>query len=122
MENVDAGDSANVDDLLPDRGGVDLPADTFNDGEVSTEAELLEFAEDVDMKPVEEAEVPAGKGGDVPDREAQVPQVAAAASRPTIESVKRAASPFREERRAKDPARPEESQHADFPCSQVHGR
>ena len=63
-ENVDAGDSANVDDLLPDRGGVDLPADTFNDGEVSTEAELLEFAEDVEMKPVEEAEVPAGKGVD----------------------------------------------------------
>ena len=93
------------DDLLPDRGGIDLPTDIFNDGEGPTEAELQEFAADVEMEPEEEAEVPAEGEGKAPDREAEVPQAAAAASGPSVESpaAKRAASPDREERRAKDP-------------------
>ena len=54
------------------------------------------------MKPVEE--VPVEGKGNAPDREAKVPQ-AAAASRPTVESpaAKRAASPVREDRSAKNP-------------------
>ena len=79
------GGSAEVDDLLPDRGGIDLPTDTFNDGEGPTEAELQEFAGDVEMEPEEEAEVPAEGKGKAPDREAEVPQ-AAAASQPSVES------------------------------------
>ena len=104
-ENAGDGGSAEVDDLLPHRGGIDLPTDTFNDGEGPTEAELQEFAGDVEMEPEEEAEVPAEGKGKAPDREAEVPQTAAAASRPSVESpaAKRAASPDREERRAKDP-------------------
>ena len=99
------GGSAEVGDLLPDRGGIDLPTDTFNDGEGPTEAELQEFAGDVELEPEEEAEVPDEGKGKAPDREAEVPQTAAAASRPSVESpaAKRAASPDREERRAKDP-------------------
>ena len=53
------------------------------------------------MEPEEEAEVPAEGEGEAPDKKAKVPQDAAAASGP---SAKRAASPVREERRAKDPA------------------
>ena len=50
-------------------------------------------------------EVPAEGKGKAPDREAEVPQAAAAASQPSVESpaAKRAASLDREERRAKDP-------------------
>ena len=104
-ENTGGGGSAEVDDLLPDRGGIDLPTDTFNDCEGPTEAELQEFTGDVEMESEEEAEVPVEGKGSAPDREAEVPQAAAAASRPTVESpaAKRAASPDREERRAKDP-------------------
>ena len=96
IEEEDTGGCAEVDDLLPDRRGIDLPTDTFNDGEGPTEAERQEFAGDVEMELEEEAEV----GGETPDREAEV-----AASGPSVESpaAKRAASPVREERRAKDP-------------------
>ena len=106
-ENTGDGGSAEVDDLLPDRGGIDLPTDTFNDGEGPTKAELQEYAGDVEMEPEEEAEVPAEGKGKAPDREAEVPQTAAAASRPSVESpaAKRAASPDREERRAKPRSR-----------------
>ena len=52
--------------------------DAFNDGEGPTEAELQEFAGDVEMEPEEEAEVPAEGKGKAPDREAEVPQAAAA--------------------------------------------
>ena len=112
--------------ISPDRGGIDLPTDTFNGGEGPTEAELQEFPGDVEMKPVEEAEVPVEGKGNAPDREAEVPQAAAAASRPTVESpaAKRAASPDREERRAKNPAqaRSDQPRYADLLRSQVHGR
>ena len=46
----------------------------------------------------QEAEVPIEGKGNAPDREAEVPQAAAAASRPTVESP-----PVREDRRAKNP-------------------
>ena len=57
------------------------------------------------MEPEEEAEVPAEDEGETPDREAEVPQAAAAASGPSVESpaAKRAALPVRKERRAQDP-------------------
>ena len=56
------------------------------------------------MKPEEEAEVPVEGKGNAPDREAEVPQAAAAASQPSVElpAAKRAASPDREGRKAKD--------------------
>ena len=47
------------------------------------------------MKTVEESEVPAEKGDSAPDREAEVPQAAAAADRPEVEAD-------REDRKAKD--------------------
>ena len=59
IEEENAGGSAEVDDLLPGREGVDLPTDTFNDGGDPTEAEVLEFAGDVEMEPEKEAEAPA---------------------------------------------------------------
>ena len=43
IEEENTGGSTEVDDLLPDREGVDLLTDTFNDGEGPTEAEVLEF-------------------------------------------------------------------------------
>ena len=87
---------------LPDREGINLPTDTFNDGEGPTEAEQQEFTGDVEMEPEEKGKVPAEGEGETPDREAEVPQAAAAASGPPVESpaAKRAASPDREERRA----------------------
>ena len=129
-ENTGDGGSAEVDDLLPGRGEIDRPTDTFNDGEGPTEAELQEFATDVEMEPEEEAEVPAEGKGKAPDREAEVPQTAAAASRPSVESpaAKRAASPDREERRAKDPVdtqKKDETQVQPGVCrspTRVHGR
>ena len=95
IEEENAGGSAEVDDLLPDREGINLPTDTFNNGEGPT----------VEMEPEEEAEVPAEGEGETPDREAEVPKAAAATSGPSVESpaAKRAASPVREERRAQDP-------------------
>ena len=92
-ENVDDEGSAGIDDLLPNRGGVDLPTDSFSDGEGPTEAELMEFTGDVEMKPAEEAEVPVEGEGNAPDREAEVPQAAVVASRLTVEppAAKRAA-------------------------------
>ena len=102
-ENTGGGGSAEVDDLLPDRGGIDLPTDTFNDGEGPTEAELHEFTGDVEMKPEEEAEVPVEGKGNAPDREAEVPQAAAAVSQPSVELPTATASPDREGRKAKGP-------------------
>ena len=100
-EDTGGGGSAEVDDLLPDRGGIDLPTDTFNDGEGPTEAELQEFTGDVEMMPEEEAEVPVEGKGNAPDREAEVRQAAAAASQPFVElpAARRAASPDREGRK-----------------------
>ena len=48
-----------------------------------TEAELQEFTGDVEMEPGEEEEVPVEGKGNAPDREAEVPQAAAAASQPS---------------------------------------
>ena len=76
-ENLGAGGSLNIDDLLRDRREAGLPTDTFPDGEGPTEAEVLEFAGN---KPVEES-VLAGKRDSAPDREAEVPQAAAATNR-----------------------------------------
>ena len=69
IEEENAGGSAEVDDLLHDRGGVDLPTDTFNDGGDPTEAEVQEFAEDVEMEPEKEAEAPAVGEEETPGRE-----------------------------------------------------
>ena len=57
------------------------------------------------MKPEEEAEVPVEGKESAPDREAEVPQAAAAASQPSLElpAARQAASPDREGRKAKDP-------------------
>ena len=60
IEEENADGSAEVDDLLPDREGVDLPTDTFNDGGGPTEAEVQEFAGDVEMEPEKEAEPASG--------------------------------------------------------------
>ena len=45
---------------------------------------MLEFDGDIEMKPVEELEVPAEKGDSAPDREAEVPQ--AAVDHPEVEA------------------------------------
>ena len=106
IEEENAGGSAEVDDLLPDREGVDLPTDTFNDGGDPTEAEEQEFAGDVEMEPEKEAEAPAVGEEETPGREAEVPQATTTTTEPSVESpaAKRAASPVREERRAREPA------------------
>ena len=106
IEEENAGGSAEVDDLLPGREGVDLPTDTFNDGGDPTEAEVLEFAGDVEMEPEKEAEAPAVGEEATPGREAEVPQATTTTTEPSVESpaAKRAASPVREERRAREPA------------------
>ena len=105
IEEENTGGSTEVDDLLPDREGINLPTDTFNDGEGPTEAEQQEFAGDVEMEPEKEAEVPAESEGETPDREAEVPQAAAVTTEPSVESsaAKRAVSPVREGRRDQDP-------------------
>ena len=106
IEEENADGSAEVDDLLPDREGVDLPTDTFNDGGDPTEAEVQEFAGDVEMEPEKEAEPPAAGEEETPGREAEVPQATTTATEPSVESpaAKRAASPVREERKAREPA------------------
>ena len=63
---------------------------------------MLEFTGDIEMKPVKE---PVEERGNAPDREAKVPQAAATASRPVVESpAAKRATPVREDRRTKDPA------------------
>ena len=106
IEEENAGGSVEVDDLLPDREGVDLPTDTFNDGGDPTEAEVLESAGDVEMEPEKEAEAPAVGEEETPGREAEVPQATTTTTEPSVESpaAKRAASPVREGRRAREPA------------------
>ena len=102
IEEENTGGSAEVDDLLPDMAGINLPTDTFNDGEGATEAEQQEFAGDVEMEPEEEAKVPAEGEGETPDREDEVPQAAAAASGNRLQQSEQR-RPFREERRTQDP-------------------
>ena len=84
IEEENTGGPTEVDDLLPDREGINLPTDTFNDGEGPTEAEQQEFAGDVEMEPEREAEVPAEGEGEAPDREAEVPQAAAVTTEPSV--------------------------------------
>ena len=105
IEEENTGGSTEVDDLLPDREGIDLPTDTFNDGEGPTEAEQQEFAGDVEMEPEKEADIPAEGEGETPDREAEVPQDAAATTEQPAEpsAAVRAASPGRKGRRDQDP-------------------
>ena len=60
--------------------------DTFNDGEGPTEAEVLEFTDDVEMEPEKEAEVPAVGEEETPGREAEVPQATTTTTEPSVES------------------------------------
>ena len=76
IEEENTGGSTEVDDLLPDREGINLPTDTFKDGEGPTEAELLEFTE---MELEKEAEIPAVGEGETPGREAEIPQASGVA-------------------------------------------
>ena len=114
IEEENAGGSAEVDDLLPDREGVDLPTDTFNDGGDPTKAEVLESAGDVEMEPEKEAEAPAVGEEETPGREAEVPQATTTTTEPSVESpaAKRAASPVREERRAREPVGDQKKEEA----------
>ena len=116
IEEENTGGSAEVDDLLPDREGVDLPTDTFNDGGDPTEAEVLESTGDVEMEPEKEAEVPAV--GEEETREAEVPQATTTMTEPSVESpaAKRAASPVREERRAREPVGAQKKEEASGAC------
>ena len=95
IEEENTGGSTEVDNLLPDREGVDLPMDTFNNGEGPTEAEVLEFTDNVEMEPEKEAEVPAVGEEETPGREAEVPQATTTTTKPSVESstAKRTASP-----------------------------
>ena len=116
IEEENTGGSTEVDDLL-DREGINLPTDTFNDGEGPTEAEVLEFTGDVEMEPEKEAEVPAVGEEETPGREDEIPQATAATTEPSVESsaTRRAASPVREERRARDPVGTQEKEEASGP-------
>ena len=118
IEEENTGGSAEIDDLLPDREGVDLPTDTFNDGGDPTEAEVLESTGDVEMEPEKEAEVPAVGEEETPGREAEVPQATTTTTEPSVESpaAKRAASPAREERRAREPVGAQKKEEASGAC------
>ena len=100
IEEENTGGFAEVDDLLPDREGVDLPTDTFNDGEDPTGAEVLEPTGDVEMEPEKEAEVPAVGEEVTPGREAEVPQATTTTTEPSVKSsaATRAASPGKDAR------------------------
>ena len=118
IEEENTGGSTEVDDLLPDREEVDLPTDTFNDGGDPTEAEVLEFTGDVEMEPEKEAEAPAVGEEETPGREAEVPQATTTTTGPSVESpaAKRAASPVREERRAREPVGAQKKEEASGAC------
>ena len=78
---------------------------------------MLEFAGDVEMEPEKEAVVPAIGEEETRGREAEIPQAAAATTEPSVESsaTRRAASPVREERRARDPVGTQKTEEATGP-------
>ena len=79
---------------------------------------MLESTGDVEMEPEKEAEVPAVGEEETPGREAEVPQATTTTTEPSVESpaAKRAASPVREERRAREPVGAQKKEEASGAC------